>query len=126
MTELAAGEGAEAQADIKKVPALQPHNAQANNYAAWLLSTAPLDGVRDGKAAIALATRGCELTSWKDARLLDTLAAAYAENGDFTAALKWEQYALKMAGPPDSGVLKEMRERLALYRNRTPYREAPR
>lgn len=123
--EIAAGQAAEAQADIKKVPALQPNDVQANNDAAWLLSTSPLNGVRDGKAAIAFATKACALTSWKDARLLDTLAAAYAENGNFAEALKWQQYALKMAGPEDQADLQAMRERLALYQKHTPYREAP-
>lgn len=122
--EIAAGQAAEAQADIKKVPALQPNDVQANNDAAWLLSTSPLNGVRDGKAAIAFATKACALTSWKDARLLDTLAAAYAENGNFAEALKWQQYALKMAGPEDQADLQAMRERLALYQKHTPYREA--
>lgn len=124
--EIAASHGPEAQADIKKVPALSPNDPQANNYAAWLLSTSPMDGVRDGKAAIAFATKGCELTSWKDDHLLDTLAAAYAENGDFAEAVKWEQYALKIAEPSQPApILKAMRDRLALYQKCTAYREAP-
>jgi len=57
--------------------------------------------------------------------VLDTLAGAYADNGDFVDAVKWEQYALKVAGPSGSAADgKGMRERLALYQKRTPYREA--
>lgn len=126
MLEVAAGLGAQARADIEKVPALQPDDAQANNYAAWLLSTSSEAEVRDPKAAIAFATKGCQLTSWKNPQLIDTLAAAYADNGDFSEAVKWQQYALEVAGSSrPEPVLKAMRERLALYQNHTPYHENP-
>jgi tetratricopeptide (TPR) repeat protein len=122
--EITAGLGAQAQADIEKVPTLQPNDPQANNYAAWLLSTAPQADVRDPRKAIAFATKACKLTSWNNAQLLDTLAAAYADNGDFSEAVKWQQYALKVAGSSrPKPVLKEMHERLALYQDHTAYRD---
>jgi tetratricopeptide (TPR) repeat protein len=122
--EITAGLGPQAQADIEKVPTLQPNDPQANNYAAWLLSTTPQADVRDPAKAIAFATKACKLTSWKNAQVLDTLAAAHADNGDFSQAVKWQQYALKVAGSSrPEPVLKEMHERLALYQDHTAYRD---
>jgi tetratricopeptide (TPR) repeat protein len=53
---------------------------------AWLLATCPTSGLRNGGRAIQVATHACELTTWEDARCVNTLAAAYAEAGDFLAA----------------------------------------
>ena len=46
------------------------------NNLAWLLATAPKAKMRDGTKAVELATKACELTSWKDAHCVGTLAAA--------------------------------------------------
>ena len=40
------------------------------------------------QAAVASATRGCELTDWKNPAGLEALAEAYAEAGDFDAAVR--------------------------------------
>src|SRR5262249_19208480 len=60
---------------------------------AWLWATGP-DGVRDGKRAVEAATRACELTDWKENEFLDTLAAAYAEVGDFDKAVEYQKKAV--------------------------------
>src|SRR5262249_53674769 len=54
---------------------LDPKDARTHNFLAWLLAVGP-DGLRDGKRAVEHATRACELTAWKDAIFIDTLAAA--------------------------------------------------
>ena len=68
------------------------------------------------------ATRVCELTQWKDYVWFDTLAAAYAEAGDFENAVKWQQKAVDMA---DERWEEEFRSRLDLYKVGKPYHQEP-
>ena len=49
------------------------------------------------KRAIDHATRACELTKWKCSAYLDTLAAAYAEAGNFDEAVEFQQKAVELA-----------------------------
>jgi hypothetical protein len=59
------------------------------------------------------------LTEWKDSARLDTLAAAYAESGDFESAVKWEEKAIGLATEADKD---SCRAHLALYQAGKPYR----
>jgi serine/threonine-protein kinase len=59
------------------------------------------------------------LTSWKRATVLDTLAAAYAENGNFDEAVKWQMSATELAAKANK---KDYEARLAMYQKRQPYR----
>jgi tetratricopeptide (TPR) repeat protein len=92
------------------------------NSLAWFFATCPDQAGRNGKKSIELATKGCDLTKWKDAHLLDTLAAAFAETGDYDQAIKRQSEAIKLyEGPAEerSG----MEKRLALFKRHQPYRE---
>jgi len=64
-----------------------------------------------------------QLDGRKDWSCIDTLAAAYAECGDFNAAKKWGAKALETATKEKDK--EELRSRLKLYEERTPYREEP-
>ena len=67
------------------------------------------------------ATRACELTAWKSANNVDTLAAACAETGDYESAVHWQQKAQLLF--PDEETRARGRERLNLYKLGKPYRE---
>jgi tetratricopeptide (TPR) repeat protein len=104
--------------DYEEALRLDPRDDETLDAFAWLLATVANAALRDGKRAVALAREACELTQWKDANHLDTLAAAYARSGDFASALKWQMKALE---DPAFRKFKEARERLALYRAGKPY-----
>jgi hypothetical protein len=87
---------------------------------------------------VAIARQLCELTGYADGRLLDTLAAALAETGDFAGAAQSARRGLTLveraleatdlASSPGRHqelvrLAVELRERLALYDGNRPYRE---
>jgi len=104
--------------------ALNPKADWGYNLLAWLEATCPDSSVRDGKEAISLATKACELTRWQQPNWIDTLAAAYAESGDFQLAIEFQERALHASNSPEPRQ-KAMRERLAFYKQSQPYREKP-
>jgi tetratricopeptide (TPR) repeat protein len=111
-----------AAGDIQEVLRLDPKNAAALNLRAWYLAVGPDAAHRDGQKAVDLATKACELTDWKVAAYLDTLAAAYAEAGRWDDAVKWQEKALADAElAKDDGPA--MTQRLALFKEKKPYRE---
>jgi len=104
---------------------LRPDWPEAANDLAWLLATAPMEGVRNGAEALRLATRVCELTSYNETNYLDTLAAAFAEAGDFSEAARIGKMALESARTSglDASILEAYQNRLNLYLQHIPYRE---
>lgn len=91
----------------------------------WILSTCPEAKHRDGARALKL---GLELlkNNQHDPSILDNLAAAYAEMGDFGAAVKVQQQAIDALSqnPSFEQHATEFRLRLISYLNRQAYREA--
>ena len=58
---------------------------------AWLLATCPDARHRDGKKAVEFAARHCLFVTGGTPNHLNTLAAAYAEGGDFAKAVEWQE-----------------------------------
>ena len=98
---------------------LRPEWAVPHLELAWLLATSSDDSLRDPTRAVALASRGADLSSPADPTVLDVLAAAYAAAGDFDRAVATAQRALSLASQGDADTL---RQRLQLYRQRRPLR----
>jgi tetratricopeptide (TPR) repeat protein len=92
------------------------------NQLAWIKATCPDASIRNGNDAVSAATKACELTEWKNWRFIDTLAAAYAQAGDFKRAIEFQEQALRTGNPTESEQ-KRMRERIALYKQSQPFRE---
>jgi tetratricopeptide (TPR) repeat protein len=120
-----AGDEQAAKQDFARAEAMEPDSAESYNARAWLMATAPDPQMRDGKKAVESATRACEMSNWNDPDMLGTLAAAYAETGDFADAIKWQQKALDLTSPTLLVTLDERQARLALYQNHRPWRPAP-
>jgi tetratricopeptide (TPR) repeat protein len=105
--------------DFKDAIEADPQHMNAYNNLAWIHATCPDDSIRDGGKAIALARKVVEATESKDPGSLDTLAAAYAESGDFDSAIRFQKQAIELA----SGTyLDTLITRLLQYRNNKPYR----
>jgi tetratricopeptide (TPR) repeat protein len=119
-----------------------------------LRATCPEASIRNGQLAVADAKKACELDIWILESYIDTLAAAYAETGDFASAIRYQEQAIAMRKslPEESSKtiaklrydkelhkrvserlaeavkrsLAGMAQRLELYRRHQPYREASR
>jgi serine/threonine protein kinase len=97
--------------------------AISNNLLAWFLATSWDDSIRDGRRALELATKACELVEWKAPNLLDTLAAAYAESGKFEDATKWQKKALESPGAFNASEIPLLEARLKLYETNQRYHQ---
>lgn len=66
------------------------------NQRGWIRATCSNASFRDGKAAVEDAKKACDLVQWKRAQYIDSLAAAYAEAGDFDSAVRYQQQAIDL------------------------------
>jgi tetratricopeptide (TPR) repeat protein len=112
---------AEAVADYESAVKIDPENSGILNNLAWVLATSPDDKLRDGRRAIELATTACKVTDYKEAHILSTLAAGYAETGDFETAIKWSSKAVELGSGP---VKEQLGKELESYQAGKPWREA--
>lgn len=122
---LAESQPEDALLDFEEVMRRAPDFSGAANDYAWTLATNPNDKVRDGRKAVKFAKDACHQTDYKHAPTLDTLAASYAEAGDWEEALKWQEEAAKLAEKSHPKDVQGMRERILLYKEKRAYREDP-
>ncbi len=115
---LSQGKQQEAVQDYEAALKLQPEDSGILNNLAWVLATSPEDHLRNGQRSLELAQQACEKTEYQEAHILSTLAASYAELGNFEEAVKWSSKAVEL-DPEEEQLTKE----LASYQERKPWRE---
>jgi tetratricopeptide (TPR) repeat protein len=106
---------------LKRAPASEPDYVDYNDLA-WGLAACPDIALRNGPRAVEFAKKACELTEWKNGSTIQSLAAAYAQTGDFAAAVQWQTKAIELAGSEDADEKTELDRVLKLYQQNQPYR----
>jgi tetratricopeptide (TPR) repeat protein len=113
----------EAIADYEAGLKVQPDDHGLLNNLAWVLATSTFDDLRDGKRAIELGTKACEVTKYELPHILSTLAAGYAETGDFENAIKWSTKAVELGRDKLKDQIEQLEKELDSYKNKKPWRE---
>jgi serine/threonine protein kinase/tetratricopeptide (TPR) repeat protein len=96
-------------------------NPGSLNWFAWTFATSDNPELRDGRTAILLAGKAVAATSRTNHEILDTLAAAYAEAGQFTNAAETEKEALSLVGDEFRD---DYKSHLRLYESGSAFRAA--
>ena len=120
-----AGRFGEAIADYRRAVATAPSDVLVQNNLAWLLATCPDASLRNGAEAAEIAERARRLSNGQEAKVLDTLAAAYAEAGRFPEAIAVAERARELALEKHiKGLANELQDRIRRYRAGEPYHQA--
>ena len=111
---------------LREIAGNAPDSPRMLDELAWLLATYPDSKSRDGTEAVRLAERACALTERRIPALLNTLAAAYAEAGDFPRAIAAAEEALNRArSSGDNDAIKLSENILVSLRENAPFRQEP-
>jgi tetratricopeptide (TPR) repeat protein len=111
--------------DYEKAIELNPKSSSVYNNYSWLLSTCPDGRFRNGEKALNMALKATEFNP-NEVIYLGTLAAAYAEKGDFLKAVQIEEKAISLI-KDDNKDLKKFKDYLKAisksFKSRKPWRE---
>jgi tetratricopeptide (TPR) repeat protein len=102
----------------------EPDSILPLNNLAWVISAGPDDSLRNNQIAVQLATKANQLSKESNPVFIRTLAAAYAQAGQFEKAIETVRRALEQAnaqGMRDLAV--QIHEDIDLYQRRTPVRD---
>ena len=116
----------EAIAEYWETLRLRPNSAKVLARLAAILATDQDASIRNGAVAVQLAERLCGSTRYRQAEAMDVLAAAYAEAGRFTDAVRVAQQAVELATTNGQWELAaQIENRLHLYQAGRPFHESP-
>jgi protein O-mannosyl-transferase len=105
---------------------INPERPEPLNNLAWLRATHPDKKYRNFAESIRLAEKANKITDYKQPDFLDTLAAAYADAGQFDKATSFSEKAVESAVAQGNNTLAEtIKSRLDLYKMRQPFRDTP-
>jgi len=106
---------------------IQPRSVLTMNNLGWLLATCADGSVRNGARAVEIAAHANMLSGGEDPLILHTLAAAYAENGQFSQAVETAERALQLAEQQRKEILvRALPHEISLYQTSLPYHELSR
>ena len=115
---------AEAVGHYREALRREPRMVAAQNQLAWTLATSSDASLRNGFESVELARRVNELSGERNPIFLHTLAAAYAETGQFTEAVSIATHALELAATQGNRALVDaLQNEITLYRAGSPYHE---
>jgi Flp pilus assembly protein TadD len=118
------GNPAEAILHYKKALELAPESISTLTNLAWLLATSQDASLRNGAKAVELANKAERLVGGTNTLVLRSLAAAYAENGEFAKAIRIARSAVQLARMHGEDSLRaDLDQQIALYQLGMPYRE---
>ena len=102
---------------------VDPRNLNARVNLAWVLATSGDFSLRDGRRAIELIDSVARGPGYDNPIVLRTLAAAYAETGQFSEAIAVAERALEIANAiGNSGLASDLEINIASYRSNRPLR----
>jgi tetratricopeptide (TPR) repeat protein len=109
----------------RRAVAAKPDAAEALNSLAWRLAVYTQADFHDPQKAVELAEKACTLVQYRSARLMDTLAVAYASTGRYDRAQDTANKALQLcqSSPQQADRAKAIQARLKLYVAGQPYVE---
>lgn len=118
------GETGDAIQQYHKALEVLPQSVSALTNLSWLLATSSNAALRHGGEAVELATRANQLSGNSNALVLRTLAAAYAENGQFEKAIDTAGTAMQLARMQgDEQLISDLERQMQSYRVGVAYRE---
>ncbi len=113
----------EALAAYRQGLSAAPENIYISFHLAWLLATAPQENIRDGKTALKMAQKMAQAADYRNPKILDVLAAAYAETGNFKEAAEWIERAIELSRQRnDQNFVRILSERKQRYLVNRPWR----
>ena len=119
------GRDPQALSHFRQAVQIDPNNPRVLTYLAQVLASDTNPQIRDGNHALAMAAKANDLTGGVQPAMIDTLAMAYAEAGQFTNAQQAAAYALKLATAYDmTNDVPLIRQRLQLYQSNQPFRQS--
>ena len=113
------GKTSEALQHWREVLRLQPNHLPVLDKMARVLATTKEASLRNGAEAVVLAERAVKLSGGRDPMILDTLAAAQAEAGQFTQAVETARQAMALAADGNKPAMAaELKKNISLYERR--------